>query len=901
MRDGLDPAAIRTACPYCGVGCGVLATPDGRGGAAIAGDAEHPANYGRLCVKGTMLGETLGLDGRLLHPEIAGERVSWATAIDRAAGEFAAAIETHGPDSVAFYVSGQLLTEDYYVANKLMKGFIGSANIDTNSRLCMASSVAGHRRAFGADIVPGVYEDFDAAELIVLVGSNLAWCHPVLFQQIAAAKKANPKLRVVNIDPRRTATSKLADLHLAVAPGADVALFNGLLSWLDARGLRNDAFLDAHTSGVDAALAAAGPPDLSAIAAATGLSAEALARFYGWWAETERVVTVYSQGVNQWSTGTDKVNAVINCHLFTGRIGREGAGPFSVTGQPNAMGGREVGGLANMLAAHTALEDAGDRDLVRRFWSAPRMAERPGLKAVALFEALAEGRIKALWVMATNPAVSLPDADRVRAAIGAAGGFVVVSDIMRRTDTTEMADVLLPATGWGEKDGTVTNSERRISRQRPFLPAPGEARHDWRITAEFGRALGRKLGEDWDAAFAYETPADVFREHARLSGFENDGGRGFDISAYQAVPDAAFEAMAPFQWPAPAGEPAEAGPKRFFAEGGFFTPDRRARLLPLTPRETGDALCDAYPMVLNTGRVRDHWHTMTRTAKSARLSRHIAEPYVELHPGDARRFAVEEADLVRVTSRHGAIIARAQITERQRAGSVFAPMHWNGQTASRARVDALVRPLTDPVSGQPESKRTPVRVERVDARWHGFALTLAEPRPDCLYWASARTAAGWRIEMAGDAPLDDAHAFAAAMLGEGGELLSYVDRNTGAHRCALFDGDRLLGAVFLASRPIALAREWLASVFDGEKTAPDLRRRVLAGRAGGEVVDQGRIVCVCENVGAREIEAAIAEGACSVEAVGAACRAGTNCGSCRTDLIEMIEAAAGDASPVAAE
>ncbi|MEL6337443.1 MAG: molybdopterin-dependent oxidoreductase, partial [Pseudomonadota bacterium] len=474
---------VRTACPYCGVGCGVIATPDGQGGAAIDGDPDHPANFGRLCSKGSALGETVGLDGRLLTPMVGGLEASWDEATTLVARRFREAIDQHGPDSVAFYVSGQLLTEDYYVANKLMKGFIGSANIDTNSRLCMASSVAGHKRAFGADTVPGTYEDLEEADLVVLVGSNLAWCHPVLFQRIAAAKAARPGMRVVNIDPRRTATSGLADLSLSLAPGSDVALFNALLSRIVEEGAVDDAYVRQHVAGFPEAVARAQAVSPAEVAAVTGLREAEIEAFTHLWIGSERVVTVYSQGVNQSSAGTDKVNAIINCHLATGRIGRPGMGPFSVTGQPNAMGGREVGGLATMLAAHLDVTEPAHRDAVQDFWQAPAMPTAPGLKAVDLFRACADGRIKALWIMSTNPAVSLPQADDVAAAIRACP-FVVVSDILADTDTTRLADVLLPAAGWGEKSGTVTNSERRISRQRAFLPAPFNARPDWRIVAD---------------------------------------------------------------------------------------------------------------------------------------------------------------------------------------------------------------------------------------------------------------------------------------------------------------------------------------------------------------------------------------------------------------------------------
>ncbi|WP_375282168.1 molybdopterin-dependent oxidoreductase, partial [Pseudooctadecabacter sp.] len=465
----------RTTCPYCGVGCGVLAGADG----TIKGDPEHPANFGRLCSKGAALGETIDLDGRLLHPMIHGKRADWDTALDLVAAKFSAAIAEHGPESVAFYASGQLLTEDYYVANKLMKGFIGAANIDTNSRLCMASSVAGHKRAFGTDTVPGTYEDLEQADLIVLVGSNLAWCHPVLYQRIAAAKEARPNMRIVNIDPRRTATSDLADVHLSIAPDGDVALFNGLLAHLAKAGRIDAAFTSAHVNGVADAIQSAQASNLND----TGLTERELATFFQLWAGTDKVVTVYSQGVNQSQSGTDKVNAILNCHLATGRIGKPGAGPFSVTGQPNAMGGREVGGLANMLANHLEIDNPDHRAAVQSFWNSPTICTSAGFKAVDLFQACADGKIKALWVMSTNPAVSMPDADGVAAAI-ANVPFVVTSDMIEATDTNDLADVLLPAAGWGEKDGTVTNSERRISRQRSFLSPAGEARPDWRIISD---------------------------------------------------------------------------------------------------------------------------------------------------------------------------------------------------------------------------------------------------------------------------------------------------------------------------------------------------------------------------------------------------------------------------------
>ncbi|EKF43203.1 assimilatory nitrate reductase (NADH) subunit alpha [Nitratireductor indicus C115] len=877
---------IRTTCAYCGVGCGVLAAPQPDGSVAIAGDPDHPANFGRLCSKGSALGETLALDDRLLHPEIGGRRVSWDDALGTVADRFRETIDRYGPESVAFYVSGQILTEDYYVANKLMKGFIGAANIDTNSRLCMASSVAGHKRAFGSDTVPGTYEDLELADLVVLAGSNLAWCHPVLYQRLAAAREKRPSMKVVLIDPRRTATAGIADLHLAIAPDGDTALFSGLLRHLFEADATDGDYINTHTSGFDEALAAAACFDGARVAAETGLAREDMKTFYRLFAATEKVVTVYSQGVNQSVRGTDKVNAIINCHLATGRLGQPGMGPFSVTGQPNAMGGREVGGLANMLAAHMALEDPGHRALVQRFWNAPRMADKPGLKAVEMFNAVADGRIKAIWIMATNPVDSLPDADAVAQALRDCP-FVVVSDVVAKTDTIRHADVKLPSTGWGEKDGTVTNSERRISRQRAFLPAPDEARADWWQLAEVARRMG--FGE----AFAYGTAADIFREHAALSAFENDGKRDFDIGAYQDVPDADYRDLRPFQWPQ--GRGAQPAQKRFFTNGGFFTADGRARFVALRP--SGAAMADeAYPLTLNTGRVRDHWHTMTRTGKSPRLSAHMAEPFAEIHPEDAARLSIDDADLVRVESRHGAAVVRALVTARQRPGSVFVPMHWTAEFAALARVCALVAPVTDPLSGQPASKNVPIRLERFEAGCYGFAICARRPNTEGLdYWALARADGGWRIELAVREEMPEHETFFRRLLelgrnDDGAEILAYRDARRGDHRMAAFEDTRLLGALYLSRTPVAVAREWVTGQFSESHADPRSRFLVVAGRGKTARPDAGATVCSCFGIGINQIAAAVRTGCTTVEAVGRSLSAGTNCGSCRAEIKEIIDA-----------
>ncbi len=881
----MNGGTTRTTCPYCGVGCGILARPRSDGTAEIAGDPEHPANFGRLCSKGAALGETLSLEGRLLYPLVHSERASWDEALDLVAQRFSAAIAKHGPDSVAFYLSGQLLTEDYYVANKLMKGFFGSANIDTNSRLCMASSVAGHRRAFGTDTVPGTYEDLELADLVVLVGSNLAWCHPVLYQRLAAAREARGT-KIVVIDPRETSTCEIADLHLAIAPGADVALFNGLLAHLTASGRLDVEYIAQHTRGLPAALAAASSMSLAEIAATTALPTSLIADFYELFADTERVVTVYSQGVNQSSAGTDKVNAILNCHLATRRIGRPGMGPFSVTGQPNAMGGREVGGLSNLLAAHMELDNPEHRRAVREFWNAPIIADKPGLKAVDLFHAVEEGRVKALWIMATNPVVSLPEADRVRAAI-AACPFVVVTDVNRHTDTTALAHVLLPAAAWGEKDGTVTNSERRISRQRTFLPLPGEARPDWWQMAEVAKRLGH------GAAFPYTSPAEIFAEYARLTGVENDGARDLDISSAAKLSHAEYDALVPFQWPRPAG--ARPQTTRFFASGRFYTPDRRARFVPTPFKGLAQATTTRAPLTLNTGRIRDQWHTMTRTAKSPRLMGSAPEPFIEIHPTDATTFGIVHGALAEVESPTGTIICRAAVTDRQSAGSLFVPMHWTSQLANRARVGALIAAFTDPFSGQPELKGMPVSIRPFDVAWQAFAVTRRAPNAQAAYVATAAVNGGFRTELALHEAPENWDELALQMLPAGSkentELLAYHDTAAGQYRFAAFSGEQLVGALFVARGTLSCARDWIAAQLR-EPIPPAARLRVLAGRPGGESKDRGPIVCACFEVGHNEIVEAITKsGAVTVATVGACVKAGTNCGSCRGEIRRILDAA----------
>lgn len=877
---------VRTTCPYCGVGCGVIATITDEGVVSVKADPDHPANYGRLCSKGAALGDTISYDGRLLYPEVHGEPENWPNALNLLADKFSSAIRNHGPDSVAFYVSGQLLTEDYYVANKLMKGFIGSGNIDTNSRLCMSSAVAGYKRAFGSDTVPCSYEDLERAKLIVITGSNMAWCHPVLFQRIKKAKADNPDLMVVVVDPRQTSTCDIADLFLPLKPGTDVDLFNGLLVQLDEQGERNESYVDSFTEGVEEALATAKKKTVTIdqVAARCELEPELLEKFYKLFARTERVITVFSQGINQSSFGTDRVNAIINCHLITGRIGRPGMGPFSFTGQPNAMGGREVGGLANQLAAHMVIDNDEHCELVKNFWQSPYIVDDEGLKAVDLFQAVHDGKIKALWIMATNPAVSLPDSDFIREALEKCE-FVAVSDCIRKTDTTQFADVLLPAQTWGEQDGTVTNSERRISRQRSFLPIPGDAKPDWWIIAEVAKRMG------FADRFKYEEARDVFMEHAALSGAKNKGTRDFDISAFANISYQEYDDLEPIQWPVNSQSPE--GTERMFSNASFFTTSKKAQFIAVESQQPVSATSNEFPLVLNTGRVRDQWHTMTRTGKSSVLSSHIIEPYLEIHPDDALAYEIEDASLVVVTSARSSIVVRVTVSDKQRKGSVFVPMHWNNQFASKAFVDSLVASHRDPLSGQPEFKYTPVRVEPYKASWYGFLLSRRKlTLENASYWTMSRGKGYWRYELAGEEAAANWSDCARKLLCKETEdvnWIEYFDSSQQRYRAARIENGYLESCIFIGPDIRLPERDWLAKLFAEESLSELDRQSLLTGKPADPKQDAGRVVCACFGVGINTIKNAMAENnLTTAEEIGALLKAGTNCGSCVPELKQIL-------------
>ena len=898
----------QTTCPYCGVGCGVIAhvsqTSMGEK-VQIEGDVQHPANLGKLCIKGSHLADTLGLKTRLLHP-ITGRKEqrqisTWDHAISSIANKFQQCIDQYGRDSIAFYVSGQLLTEDYYVVNKFVKGYLGTANIDTNSRLCMSSAVAAHKRAFGEDLVPASYTDFEQTEMVVLVGSNTAWCHPVLYQRIMKAKEERD-LFVVVIDPRFTATCEAADLHLPILPGQDVALFNGLLQYLQQNGHANLDFVTQHTQGLEQALASSSTESsIESVAQRTGITIEKLTLFFQKFAQNEKIMSLFSMGANQSSQGVDKANSIINCHLLTGKIGKPGSAPFSMTGQPNAMGGREVGGLANMLASHLDLDNPQHQQLVQDFWQSPVIARQPGLKAVDLFQAVESGKIKAIWIMATNPIVSLPDADQVKRALEKCE-FVVVSDICLDTDTTQYADVLLPALGWGEKDGTVTNSERRISRQKAFLPAPGEAKADWWAISRVTKALGFR-------GFDFNNSHDIFLEHARLSAYQNGSlsqradtpnFRYFNLQGLTQLGFVEYQHLTPIQWPVwDKQEVHQIG--QIFSQGQFSHVDGKARLVPTIAADPVHAISAEYPLILNTGRIRDQWHTMSRTGLSASLSQHRAEPYCELHQHDALKYGLKDAELVEVKSAWGSCVLRVQFSQNMRRGQIFAPIHWNDQFASDARIGKVVNPVVDPISGEPEFKHTPVMIQPFYTQWQGvlyvregFEQQIQTMIENMVWWNKIQTTQAIRYELADRRRFSDITGQIKSLLAfddESFEWLNLEDQTAHiSHSVVLQDG-QLIASFYIAPAALLPDRDWVAGLFRRERLSALHRKALLAGQAMSMGNSEGALVCSCFKVGKNRIIQTIKDKNITHEKQVTAClKAGGNCGSCLPEIRGLIKA-----------
>ncbi len=929
----------RSTCPYCGVGCGVVIESDGVQITGVRGDPEHPANFGRLCTKGATLAQTASAavtrQTRLLRPMqrlargAQPEPLAWDDALNQASRRFATVIEQHGPDAVGFYVSGQLLTEDYYVFNKLAKGLVGTNNIDTNSRLCMSSAVAGYKATLGADAPPACYDDLNHAQCLFIAGSNAAWAHPILFRRIEDARRANPALKIVVVDPRRTDTAEIADLHLRIEPGSDVMLFHGMLNTLLRQGWTDASYIDAHTSGFDALQVLVRTATPERVAQVCGISPRDLATATRWFAGVgdpsvgprAPTLSLYCQGLNQSSSGTAKNAALINLHLATGQIGRPGAGPFSLTGQPNAMGGREVGGLANLLSAHRDMANPAHRAEVAALWGLPDVPAKPGRTAIEMFQAAADGEIKALWIACTNPAQSLPDQATVRRALQNAG-FVVVQEAFATAATCEFADLLLPASTWGEKEGTVTNSERRISRVRAAVPPPRTTmdgpRHDWSIVVDFARRLEPLLRPGQPSLFPYPDAESIWNEHR-----ESTRGRDLDITGLSY----ALLEQAPRQWPFPQG--AFEGRPRLYGDGVFPTSDGRARFFAEAWRPVA-APCDSrFPFALTTGRLRDQWHGMTRTGTLGRLFGHVPEPAIQMNPGDLRQKGLGAGNLVHLTSRHGSIVLPAQPSEELAAGQVFVAMHWGSEYlgghsstgAPMAGVNALTNPAFCPVSKQPELKHTAVKVLKAELPWSLLAMAWVSetdalaardalralmPRfafATCVPFGRERSGVLLRAA-AYEAPRDDTLAQIELLLGlAGAEVLRYADRKKGqrrAMRLARVGPDTRLEGFLLAGDTRAEA--WIRTLLQDELPAQSYGRLLLAPGASAPVAvaARGPQVCTCFNVGEEAIRDTLARCAGNedqrLHTLQDALKCGTNCGSCLPALRRLVRAA----TPVAA-
>ncbi|PPE67010.1 nitrate reductase [Caldimonas caldifontis] len=920
---------MRSTCPYCGVGCGVIIESQGEQITGVRGDPDHPANFGRLCTKGSTLHLTastpVALQTRLLQPQRRTQRgevphaVSWDTALTDAADRFADIIDRHGPDAVGFYISGQLLTEDYYVFNKLAKGLIGTNNVDTNSRLCMSSAVAGYKLTLGADAPPCNYEDIDHAEVIFIAGSNTAYAHPILFRRIEDAKRVNPRLRIIVADPRRTETAEFADLYLPIQPGTDVALFHGMLHVLLWDHLIDPAYIAAHTTGFDALKRRVMDFHPKEVARLCGIETAALMEAAHWFGQSKATLSLYCQGLNQSSSGTAKNAALINLHLATGQIGRPGAGPFSLTGQPNAMGGREVGGLANLLSAHRDLANPEHRAEVARLWGVTDVPATPGKTAVEMFEAAARGEIKALWIACTNPAQSMPDQATVRRALQRCE-FVVVQEAFATTATCAYADLLLPATTWGEKDGTVTNSERRISRVRPAVAAPGEARHDWCAVVDFARRLEARLPERLNGRptlFPYDTPEAIWNEHR-----ESTRGRDLDITGLSY---AELE-RAPQHWPCPEGQAPRA---RLYEDGRFPTPDGRARFADVAYAPLAEPRDARYPFSLTTGRLRDHWHGMSRTGLLGRLFGHVSEPAVQLHPQDMERRGLKDGDLVHLTSRRGSIVLPAQGSAQVGLAQAFVAMHWGeefvsgcGSTGERLTgVNALTTPAFCPSSKQPELKHTAVKVLKAELPWtllgaawlpssqaHRALAALRALMPvfayaTCLPFGrepNDRGVLGVLFRAAAyEAPGEAVLAQIEGLLGlSGAEVLRYADRRKGQRRAMRLaprgngSPEARLDAFVLAGD--TRAEGWIKALLQDELPAQAYGRALLAPGAQppAAVAARSRQVCTCLNVTESEILATLSQCRGSAEErlarLQAERRCGTQCGSCVPELRRLV-------------
>ncbi|KAF1722264.1 nitrate reductase [Pseudoxanthomonas wuyuanensis] len=914
--DGTGAPVVRrtrtsSTCCYCGVGCGVLIDAEHVDGGpsrivGIEGDPEHPANFGRLCTKGRNLPQTSADPaGRLTHPELRRLRneprhpVDWAVALDTVADRLAGIVQQHGPDAVAFYVSGQLLTEDYYVFNKLAKGLLGTNNIDTNSRLCMSSAVAGYKLALGADGPPTCYEDLELARTVLFAGSNMAYAHPVLFRRLEDARERDPEVRWIVIDPRRTDTAAMADLHLAIQPGTDVALFNGMLHHLIWEGLIDSAFIANHTEGFAELKQLVRDYTPRMAADLCGVALADLIQAAEWFGRSPAALSLYCMGLNQSAHGTDKNLALIHLHLATGQIGRPGAGPFSLTGQPNAMGGREVGGMATMLAAHREIGNEQHRAEVEQLWGLPAhtLSAKPGLSAVPLFEALRSGQVKAVWIACTNPVHSMPDIGRVREALQHAE-YVIVQEAFRNTDTVPYADVLLPAATWGEKEGTVTNSERRISRVRQAVAPPGQAQPDWWIANEVARRIEARLAPPGVAPmFEFKEPSAIFDEHRSLT-----VGRDLDIGG---IDYARLEAEGPQQWPFAAG--AAAGQARRYGDGVFATASGKARFHVTPYRPVAEPTSARFPLRLLTGRLRDQWHGMSRTGRVPGLFAHSPEPGLRMQPEDAARRGLAAGELVRVISKRGELVLPLELSDEVNSGTVFAAMHWSGQFLSSGGINEVSQPAVDARSLQPELKHAAVRVEKAEFGWHllaarrGDVLAMqAAVQPllkDCgfaaigLYaetgaseekaWLALRAAAE-------SAPAEDwlETLIQALDLASGPDTLEYRDARRGLLKRVGWrteaDGSHIDGLLLTDAQRNPASESLLDTALSGRAWSGS--RLAVFAQSGGGARDP--VVCNCMQVRESQIRTQVAQGAGVVE-LKQRLGCGTVCGSCLPQLAQL--------------
>ena len=905
----------KSTCCYCGVGCGVIIESKIENGhdkiIHVKGDPDHPANFGRLCTKGATLHLSAKLDNRALYPEmrltreVTRKRVSWDTSLDYLTEKFAQTIEKHGPDSVAFYISGQLMTEDYYVFNKLAKGLIGTNNVDTNSRLCMSSAVAGYKATLGADAPPACYEDIDHADCLFIAGSNTAFAHPIIYRRIEDAKARNPNLKIIVVDPRRTDTAQAADLHLAILPGTDVALFNGLLHVMLWEGLLDMAFINAHTNGFAELKETLREYTPKMVADICGIKQADIIQAAKWFGQGP-TLSLYCQGLNQSIHGTDKNAALINLHLATGQIGKLGAGPFSLTGQPNAMGGREVGGMANLLSAHRDLNNAAHRAEMAKLWGIESVPANPGKSAIEMFDAVKSGEIKAIWIACTNPAHSMPDLNNVLAALENAE-LVVVQDAFNNTDTCKYADVLLPASTWGEKEGTVTNSERRITRVNPAVAPPAEARHDWAIMVDFAQRLELRLSKKSNL-FPYTSTEQIFNEHA-----ETTRGRDLDITGLSY---ALLTQQGPQQWPFAAGE--TIGKARLYADGIFQKPDGKAQFINAVYKGTADKTDARHPLHLLTGRLRDQWHGMSRTGNVAQLFNHAEEPVIQMSSDDMMRRNLKNGDIVKVQNKRGSLVLPVQISDEVQPAQTFIAMHWGSQFMHGLGVNALMPPNFDKTSKQPELKHTAIKLEKLELPWRMTVmrncqdLTLLEKvrtlLKDFSYAScglfgreSATNQAGMLILRAAHETAPEASLIekidAILNMTVDSPCLNYNDAKRSISKRILVESNPVSGKPEVTGVRLmgeTLATDWLKDVmttgqFNDEAHYKEFSRWALAPLSAPPAGQRarGKIVCNCLDISQNEIVENIELGA-DLITLQSKLKCGTECGSCVPELKRLV-------------